>query len=52
MQPASAHRLKVDRERITAHCGRHIVALNRRRRNKPARDGYFFNETLAAALGL
>lgn len=45
MEPAFARRLRVDPERITAHCGRHIVALNRQGRIDPAKDGYYFNQT-------
>ena len=45
MELAYARRLRVDPERITAHCGRHIVALNRRGWIEPASDGYYFNHT-------
>ncbi len=45
MQLASARRLKVDREQVTTHCGRHVVALDRHGRIEPALDGYYFNET-------
>ena len=45
MDLAVARRLRIDPERITAHCGLHVVALNRHGRIDPGSDGYFFHET-------
>ena len=45
MELAVARRLRLDPQRITAHCGLHIVKLNRQGRIEPGSDGYFFHET-------
>ncbi len=45
MELAVARCLRLDPQRIAAHCGLHIVKLNRQGRIEPGSDGYFFHET-------
>ncbi len=45
MEFAVACRLRIDPQKITAHCGLHIVELNRQVWIEPGSDGYFFRQT-------
>jgi hypothetical protein len=45
MNLAIARRLRVDPERVRAHCGRHILSLNRQGLIEPEKDGYYYNAT-------
>ena len=45
MEFAVARRLRIDPQKITAHCGLHVVELNRQGGIEPGSDGYFFRQT-------
>ncbi len=45
MNLAAAHRLRVDPERVTAHCGLHVLELNRQGLIEPSSGGYYFHQT-------
>ena len=45
MQPAIARRMRVDSERVTVHCGHHVLAFSRRGMIEPEDDGYYYNQT-------
>ena len=45
MQPAIARRMRVDSERVTVHCGHHVLAFSRHGMIEPEDDGYYYNQT-------
>ncbi len=45
MQPAIARRMRVDSERVTVHCGHHVISFSRHGMIEPKEDGYYYNQT-------
>ena len=45
MKLAAAPRLEVDPEHVVAHCGVHVLELNRQGLIEASRDGYYFHQT-------
>ena len=45
MKLALARRLRVDPEQLMAHCGEHMLALNRQGLIDASKDGYYFRQT-------
>ncbi len=45
MKLAASRRLRVDPERVAAHCGVHVLELNPRGLIEAASDGYYFHQT-------
>lgn len=45
--------MRIDSERVTIHCGRHVLAFSRHGTIEPKEDGYYYNQTrLISRFGL